>query len=573
MTPSPRHPGRCGHRRRARPLGLRGTARPSGPVERRGSTPTRTRRRPTSSFLPDRPQPGATPEEIVEGFIRAGSGPGRHRRTGSGRRSSSRPRSAARWNPTAGVTIDLLRRPRVLLDRRRARCRCRSSRSRGRRERRVRSAPTTGPTSLPFQLAQQDDGEWRITETLDGIVLDRDVFPTRLPRLLGDVLRSDLAVSRARRALVPDRQRGVARRRRPRRTSPRATGSPTPSTTAFPESVTVSPSVPVESTASPRSTSSESALAAPPADAGPHAHPARGEPQHGRARRTSCSPSAVTPDRRRAGAGALDAGDGGPRSCSPRTGFGFLVGDELEPIPGLSEVDRARCRLSSIQVTAERDWAALRLDGRHRRAPGRGRVVRSARHARGLVDPTIDPFDVVWSVPRSQPAALTRLPAGRAPGRGGRRLARGHPDLGDGGLARRHADRRRRERRRAQRGVGRRHRPRLTDGVPVRLGAPVPIGAVARRRRRRSPGSTTATVGVLSHDGDASVVLEQLVGGPAATTTAPRRHRLDRGRQRRSPPVRLRGEDGALYVRRGTNWQQTAAGILVLATQQGTPQR
>ena len=27
-------------------------------------------------FRPDEPQPGATPEQIVEGFIRAGSGPG-----------------------------------------------------------------------------------------------------------------------------------------------------------------------------------------------------------------------------------------------------------------------------------------------------------------------------------------------------------------------------------------------------------------------------------------------------------------------------------------------------------------
>ncbi|MET0734233.1 MAG: hypothetical protein ABWY55_01105, partial [Microbacterium sp.] len=30
---------------------------------------------PDFSFIPDRPQPGATPEQIVEGFIRAGSGP------------------------------------------------------------------------------------------------------------------------------------------------------------------------------------------------------------------------------------------------------------------------------------------------------------------------------------------------------------------------------------------------------------------------------------------------------------------------------------------------------------------
>ncbi len=36
--------------------------------------------------------------------------------------------------------------------------------------------------------------------------------------------------------------------------------------------------------------------------------------------------------------------------------------------------------------------------------------------------------------------------------------------------------------------------------------------------------------------------------------------------------LRLRADDGTLYVKRGTAWQPTATGILVLATQQGAPQ-
>jgi hypothetical protein len=35
--------------------------------------------------------------------------------------------------------------------------------------------------------------------------------------------------------------------------------------------------------------------------------------------------------------------------------------------------------------------------------------------------------------------------------------------------------------------------------------------------------------------------------------------------------VRLRGPKGELFVRRGSNWQQTASGVIVLATQQGMP--
>ncbi len=131
---------------------------------------------PDVAFLPDRPQPGATPEEIVQGFIRAGSGPGV---TGEWERAKEflAPEIRGTWDPTAGVTIDL------------SGDRVYSSTEEGSVSLTLDGvaavdangayAPTdAGPSSLPFRLAQQEDGEWRITETLDGIVLDRDVFPT-----------------------------------------------------------------------------------------------------------------------------------------------------------------------------------------------------------------------------------------------------------------------------------------------------------------------------------------------------------------------------------------------------------
>ena len=35
--------------------------------------------------------------------------------------------------------------------------------------------------------------------------------------------------------------------------------------------------------------------------------------------------------------------------------------------------------------------------------------------------------------------------------------------------------------------------------------------------------------------------------------------------------LRLRTDDGLVYVRRGSSWAQTTQGVLVLATQQGRP--
>jgi hypothetical protein len=108
------------------------------------------------------------------------------------------------------------------------------------------------------------------------------------------------------------------------------------------------------------------------------------------------------------------------------------------------------------------------------------------------------------------------------------------------------------------------------ESAPERLGAPVQIGAISGNGDGLA-WLDDSTVGVLSHDGESSIVIEQLVGGPAGTTVAPAGIASIAGGSALST-VRLRGDDGALYIRRGTNWQESASGILVLATQQGSPQ-
>ncbi len=250
-------------------------------------------------------------------------------------------------------------------------------------------------------------------------------------------------------------------------------------------------------------------------------------------------------------------------------GLGFLVGDELQPIPGLTEVI-GTVSPASIQVTAERDWVALRLtDGTVARqgADGSSDLLDERE---GLIDPANRPVrrgverPALAALPRSSPSlrtgpiavadawpGATQISA-MAVSRDGTRIAA----IGSAG---------------ARSSVWVAGIVRDADGVPQRLGAPVLIGAV------EGTGLALAwlddsTVGVLSHDGEASFVVEQLIGGPAATTAAPVGIASIAGGSAISP-VQLRDEDGALYARRGTNWQQSASGILVLATQQGSPQR
>ena len=124
-------------------------------------------------FRPDEPQPGATPEQIVEGFIRAGSGPGPAANWEVARMFLA-PSIRETWKPEASVTIDLPddRQP--------------VSPTEGAVELSLVTVatvdstgayqPDAGVTQLSFRLAQQYDGEWRITEAPDGVVIDRDVF-------------------------------------------------------------------------------------------------------------------------------------------------------------------------------------------------------------------------------------------------------------------------------------------------------------------------------------------------------------------------------------------------------------
>ncbi|MCP2637484.1 LpqB family beta-propeller domain-containing protein [Microbacterium sp. HD4P20] len=514
------------------------------------------------AFLPDRPQPGASPAQIVEGFINAGTGPGVDGDWARAREFLA-PSFQDDWAPEAGVTVDVFATRGYTeteegavdftLDA------VASVDDRGAYERAELSART-----LPFTLARQADGEWRITDAPDGVVLDRDRFPSVFHRF--SVMYFDPTFE----YLVPDVRWFPTTNAEASITHALVNQPPSEwleasVVTAFPENVTAVPAVLMDDRVAQVELSVE-ALAAPQnvldrmlaqleaslATAGVmdvvmnvDATPVAAEPAETRSTRVPGAPLVLNDE-----------------------GFGFLTGGEIDPIPGLSQAVVSAAPLA-VQVGPDRDLAAARLaSGAVARLSAERGDPELVDTRAGLIDPTIDPFGIVWSVPRDQPSALrATLPSGEpvevadawpeasaiaamSISRDGTRIAAavtagGRTMLWVAGVVR-------------------------DDGVPVRLGVPVPLATVGGP----ALGVTwidNISVGVLATADDGSIVLEQVVGGPTSSSTAPEAISSIAGGTGVSS-LRLRADDGTLFVKRGVTWQPTATGVRVLATQQGAPQ-
>lgn len=515
------------------------------------------------AFLPNRPQPGATPAQIVEGFIDAGSGPG-VRGNWEVAREFLAPSISKSWQPDTVVRVD---------------------------ERAERDYPEVAEgvvdftyeavatvddkgsyqhteisaDSQTFRLEKQDDGEWRITEAPDGIWLDRTQFPQVYQRyplmyfdpswqyLVPDVrwfprtkARVSIVTALVNKPVSEWLERSVA--------------------SAFPDDVDAVPTVPVDDdgvadvalTGDVLGVSAEvqgrmltqleeSLRAASVTEVvmSVDSTPIEAEPVAVRSTRVPLAPLVLNDQ-----------------------GFGFLTGDEIDRIPGLSEAVETAAPVS-VQVGPDRDLAAAKLaSGEVVRLNAGGTDPDVLDTRQGLVEPTIDRFGIVWSVPRDDPSAVRAyLPTGdqidvpdawtnatsiaaMAVSRDGTRVAAvvsagGRNVLWVAGVIR-------------------------EDDVPVGLSNPQQLAVVGTS----GLGLTwidDITVGVLAHGDTESIVVEQLVGGPTATSTAADGMTAIAGGTGLST-LRLRAADGTLYIKRGTAWQPTATGVIVLATQQGSPQ-
>jgi hypothetical protein len=515
---------------------------------------------PDITFRPDAPQPGATPQQIVEGFVRAASGPQNDWDTA---RLFLSPDYRDTWEPEAGVivdvlgdrvytttaddTIDLQVTPRATVD---------DAGS---------YAPSDSAMAAPlsYALAQQDDGEWRITTAPDGILLDEDFFRS--------VFRSYALMyfDPTWEYLVPDTRFFPTYNSATRIADALVNGDPSAwlansVTTAFPENVDLLPSVPAPGGVA-QAQLSEQALALDELTLD------RMQTQLAASLETSqVGQVEMLVDGTRLDAERVATKD---TTVDPRAlvldeeGFGFLVSGELTPLPGLSPAVIA-AEPTAVQLAPDRGSAVVRLADKTAALITEDGELAVVDEREGLLAPTIDPFGVVWTVPSSDPGAVHATTTGgevielTGAWSGASRID-GMQISRDGA------------RMAAVVGFGARTVlvvagvVRDADGVPSALGDPVTLANL--------PGQgldvgwlDDVTIGALAGDGEDVAFVEQVVGGLTTRVEAPVGSIALAGVNTPSA-VRLRSAEGALFVRRSSNWVQTADGVSVLASQQGSP--
>ncbi|AZC13496.1 LpqB family beta-propeller domain-containing protein [Microbacterium sp. ABRD28] len=512
--------------------------------------------------LPDRPQPGATPEEIVDGFLRAGAGPVSD---WARAREFLAPALRDTWDPTAGVIIEPTGTTRTPV-------------AVGENAVEVAVAPTAtvdatgvyepatgGTLPLRFELLQQADGEWRISQAPDGIVLDRDSFVTAFDRYTLAFFDPTWEY------LVPDERWFPTTNAPTRIAAALVDGSPVEwlagsVVSAFPDSVALSPTAVPVSLGEAQVSLNEAALTLEQLTLD------RMQTQLDE----SLASAGVTRVQMRVGSSDVDAGTVAVRSTRVAAqplvvtadGFGFLTGDELDPVPGLSDALEQAAQVDALQLSPDRVFAAARFaeDGSTGRVDADGDVQVFDQRP-GLTAPTIDPFGYVWTVPEATPSAVRAwVPSGpieianawpgaasisaMALSRDGTRLAAavtvgGRTTLSVAGVI------------------------RDGDGVPSGLGDPVVLGDL------EGPVSSVAwlddsSVAALVDAGTEPRLREQVVGGEGTESAAPVGADTLAGGNSAST-LRVHTDQGGLFIRRGANWTQTAEGIAVLATQQGSP--
>ena len=512
---------------------------------------------PEIRFVPNGPQQGASPEDIVNGFIRAGSGP-------QGEWAIARqflaPDFAAQWNPRASVIIDRLAHrtpptepvdgvstmqvvPTGLVDASGA-----------------YSPQDEGSVTLSFTL-EQVDGEWRISDAPDGVVLFEEEFRSVYDSVSLFYFDRDYSF------LVPDERWFPSANIATAVATALVDGQPSAwlagaVVSAFPEDVTVSGAVPsVDDSA--QVELSDAALSL-------------GQTALGRMQ------AQLEASLRTADVAAVQMTvNGTPLQASAATvrgtlvysqslvkradgSFGFADGDGVEDVP-VSEA-LASVAVDAVEVAPDLTTAAARTTAGVVLRAGVDGELATLDERPGLVPPTIDPSGTILTVPAASPPVVLAHPvdgpavavadawAGAASisamrvSRDGTRMAatvvnRGRTELWVAGIR------------------------RSAEGTDISLGD-VRVLASLDGDAMGLAWLDDTTLGVLVTAGGEMVLREQPVGGPGSDLTVPDGAVAIAGGNSRA---RLRSGDGVVYVRQGPNWAQTVTGVAVLAGQQGMP--
>lgn len=511
------------------------------------------------AFVPAGPSRGATPAQIVEGFIAAGSGTRNNWETAQ---QFLTPDFRATWRPQAGVTVY------------RAGERALAEPAEGEIVLTIAPEATVdatgaydvageGQITIGFRLERVRD-EWRIAEAPDGVILDENRFRS--------VFRSYelMYFDPSWRFLVPDLRWFPTTNAATRIAEALVDGAPSPwlagsVVSAFSADAGLAQrSVPVRSGVAQVSLESsvrqlepavldrmqtqlqESLAGAgiPEVDMLVDDQVLTAEPVNVASTRIDSRPLVLTAD-----------------------AFGFLSGTQVEEILSLSAAVRS-VDAAAIEVAASRSMAAVQTPTGAVLRVETGAAPTEIDSRPGLVAPTVDTLNYIWTVPSGSPDAVVAIGTDGA----WREIADAWP-----GATRISAMRVSRDGARIAAVLRDGVRPSLwvagivrdADGVPVALGERRLLAVLPGDGVGLAWGDETSLA--LSYtDGGQTFVLEQPVGGPGTALRAPDGITTVAGGNQPGG-VRLRDVDGELYVQRGASWQDQFSGVRVLATQQGTP--
>jgi len=513
------------------------------------------------AFIPKGPAQNATPQQIVEGFIAAGTGPINNWETAQ---QFLAPSFRGSWKPQAGVTVYAAGQ--------------RSLQQTGASDFVLTVSPVAtvdatgeltpasdgGAISLAFKLAQQADGQWRITQAPAGIVLDQARFETVFDAY--SLVYFDPTWT----YLVPDVRWFPRYYAATSIAEGLVDGSPAPwlrgaVATAFTDGARL------ELTSVPRQSNVAQVTLQEGARSLDQVALDRMQTQLAMSLKTA---GITGVDMLLPGGEQLPAQPVDVRStvvatnplALTDTAFGFVSGSTISPIEGLSDA-LLGATATDIEVNADRSTAAVRD------ASGVVSAVHAAGSTQrldtrpGLVAPSIDPDGYIWSVPSRAPNAVTAFaPDGTDVQIGG----------GWAGASQVLAQRVSRDGTRVAAVVrdGDRYAvwgagiQRDRNGVPTELTSPEKVLATL-------PASATAltwldgsTLGILTGSGDDQYLESLTVGGFSSSARTPGDSTAVAGE---AGSARVRDADGKLFAERGPNWQEMIDGIRVLAVQQGTP--
>lgn len=508
------------------------------------------------AFVPDGPQDDASPAEIVEGFLRAGSGPADDWAT-----AKLFLAPGTQWDPRARVTIDRLADRRATAVPDGSSVGVQLSTVAGVDADGAYSPAVNGATeNLSFTLARVDD-QWRITSAPDGVVLYEEVFPTVYQA--ATVAYFDPTWS----FIVPDVRWFPRPLVASRVTTALVDGQPSAwlagaVRSAFPDELSlVGRSVTLSS-------SGVAQVQLPPAALSlDRTTLDRMQTQLTRSLVTAgISDVEMTVDGAPIAATELPVKvtrvDPSPAVLTGAGEFGVLSGEAVETIPELSDAVESLAPVS-IELEADRSLAAvLTQQGTVASALIDGATFLLDDRP-GLLPPSIDAEGEIWSVPRTAPSQLRAYTPQGVP----REIGNAWPDASEVLSFQISRDGTRVAAVVTVAGVREVWLAGVVrEGTTVNLGPPHVLSF-------SEPGAfdlawlDDTTVGVLTAvDGDAR--LDELsVGGRGTVGPVPENAKAIAGG---SASVRILDDTGRLFSRRGSSWTLVASDIRVLAVQQGT---